>query len=512
MDAKTFSKIRRRMKLDKDRNADFAAYDDMDDVSWEFPFRLRTWERKQVSTAPHDALKTAYNIFDTNQPKWEILPYYGPKDKDKAEERERWLEWNMMQANQHGDGEPFRKVLHHSSKYNMIAAQLEYLPYWLPPKKEQWSKEQNAAMQNGPFCITLHHPGTVYYQYGKYVLQWVARVVNVEASDVLEHWGVYASDKTDDGKVIKKAIGKLVKMLEDDDEARVILVDYSDYDKRSVVCWLTSGTTVSDTDMDTPPDEMITIYDGENTLSFINWVIVSGDSTPLLYSIHKGAIWENTNLIKTIKTSNILRRGYSAIYKHRQGPSGKAMEVDFSSADPVIELAEGVQGEDVDVMQPQLLDPGFATLDAENQGEMAMSTGVRQLQAMESPSNVQYATINAMIQLAMSQLEPYTRNAEKAMIGLAKLAFLWVAETGDTVRAYRMNTESNTRPQAQQIAMSRGKFDPEQLFISCKFTPNAPTDKMQLISEYVRYADTSRRTNPVERSCRTIAVRLPRTA
>lgn len=474
---KTISRVKRRMALDVSRNTDFSAYDDMDAVRWTPPVQLENWERVQVSTAPHDALKTAYNIFDTNNPKWEILPR-GRADADNAEEMERWLEWNMARANTHGDEEPFREILHHSSKYNYITAQLDYLPYWLPKNREKWTKEQKLSMRGGPFCIIVHHPGTVYYEYSKYALRWVARVVNVQASDVIDHWSAYSSD-TDNGKTVSNAIKKLEKMLEEDEEARVVLMDYTDYENRRVYCFPATGELVRDTALDAK--ESITVLDTSNKLGFINWVIVKGNSDALLYSLHKGAIWENQNLIDTLLVSNTLKRGYFPLFKHQKGGSGKELDIDYAGVEPTIELEPG---EDAEQLQPPPMDPGFLQLSNNNQGAMALSTGIRYLQNVEAKGNIEFATLNAFVQLAMTQLEPYTRNAEKALAELGKMAFLWIKETKDVVPAYRTKTSAKNRQAGARIVMEPDRFDPEDLFITCELIPNTPTDKMQLVNMF----------------------------
>ena len=134
MDDKILSRIRRKMALDSGFMDDCYAYDCMDSLEWTPPpgFTMREEIRLRVSTDAHDILKTAINLFDTHNPKWQILPR-GPADADAAEELERWLEWQMMVAEQAGDKPSSTERLKHAAKYGRIACQLDFLPYWTKP-------------------------------------------------------------------------------------------------------------------------------------------------------------------------------------------------------------------------------------------------------------------------------------------------------------------------------------------------------------------------------------------
>src|SRR6266850_6488412 len=115
VDEVILDKIRRKLEEDESYMNDCASYDAMEAMQWEMPsgLSIHEWVRKQVSTDGHDILKTATNMFDTHNPRWQILPR-GPEDEDRAEEIERWLEWFMKLANQNGDQEVFRLMMKHS--------------------------------------------------------------------------------------------------------------------------------------------------------------------------------------------------------------------------------------------------------------------------------------------------------------------------------------------------------------------------------------------------------------
>jgi len=478
MDEKIISKIRRKLLLDADFMDDCMAYDQMDALQWNPPpaFTMREEIRLRVSTEAHDILKTAINLFDTHHPKWQILPR-GPADSEKAEEIERWLEWQMMVADQNGDKPASTTRLTHAAKYGRIAAQLDFLPYWTP----EGTDEYKDALAN-PFCVTVHPCACVHHERGKYGLRWVAVVNNIPAADCIDHWDAYRNDATY-GKKIERAIKEIEKLLEEDDEARLMYVDYTDKDKRLVFAYLANGDSV-DTELSVPDDGTIEIMDGENKLGFINWAISESASTPLLYSLHKGGLWENQCFLDTIADTTVIRRGWFPLIKHTS-VGGKPLEVDFSGNEAVIEL-DASAGEQAEILQPPPLDPGIREMMDRNSNKAASATGLKGLQNMNLVGNVQYASVNAMIQVSKSTLDPYLTCYQHNSVELGKLAFMWIAKTGITVTGYRAkdkNKEKN-KVAGQKINISPKDFDPKTMIIQCELLAANTSDEMQRMNVF----------------------------
>jgi hypothetical protein len=479
MDEKILGKIRRKLTLDSDFMKDCVSYDQMEAMQWELPpgLAVHEWVRKRVSTDAHDILKTATNLFDVHNPKWQILPR-GPEDADSAEEIERWLEWHMQLANRHGDHEPFRVMLKHSTKYNRIAVQLDYLPYWQGNKKSEAYKESIA----NPFCIKVHNPANVHYEMGAYGLRWVAVVSNLPAADAIDHWDSYRGDGKY-GKKIESAIGMVEDLLEDDPEARVIYVDYTDKEKRWCFAYPAQGETI-DEELSIPEDDLIEFVNGENKLGFINWAVSAGTSDPLLFSLHHGGLWENQNFLDTIADSLIIRRGFFPLFKHKS-VSGKNMETDYTGSEAVVELNTN-DGEEAEVLQPPPLDPGVRELMERNSSKAASATGLKGLQNMNVIGNVQFASINAMIQISKSTLDPYIRNFEKVAVELARLAFLWVQKSGDTLTGYRTKAKNPEmgKVAGQKINIGPADFDPKTMVVQCELLSITPSDEMQRMNVF----------------------------
>ena len=488
MEEKILKRVSRRVTLDEDYVDDCKHYDHMVNMEWTPPdgFSMRDYIRVRISTDPHDFLKTAANIFDTHNPKWDILPR-GPEDADAAEELERWLEWHMQRSNMHGGREPAREQLMHVMLYNRICIQLDYLPQWLPKDKNQWTKDQKAAMQIGPFVQTNHKPANIHYERGRYGLRWVAAVSLMPAGDVIEHWQAYAAGENEKGSdeasknriAVRGAISQIESILDEDEEANLTVVDYTDHDTRYVACWKTAGqeadTDIFDDKGGTQVD-VIEIVNVENKLSFLNWVIEDGESDPLLFPLHKGGIWENQNILKTVQDTTVLMRAWYPLYAHTDPTGGqKPLELDFSKPTPAAELGPG---ENMIPLNPPQLDPGVAQLSAQNDAQAAKSVGIQSFGSLDA-ANVQYATINAIVQLRLTDLEPYKRTFERAASEVGKMMFLWIKETNSSQIGYRMTSKGDGKPKGQQIMVSPDTFDPEFLFVRCELMPNSPTDQLQ---------------------------------
>lgn len=485
MQTKTIESIQGQVESTKTLRADLQAYKRMINMEWELPgnWETKEWVRKQVSTDAHDAIKMSTNIYDTNNPKWQILPRGGTADKDAAEELETVLEWWMQRANKIGEGEPFRRSLHNSVLQNAVIYQLDYLPYWLPKDKKKWNKEQKAAMKQSSYCITVHDRENVFYEMGKYGLKWAASVSVAWAQEVIDHWSAYENKSTDEGKKIAGALAKIKKELDENEELKFIHVDFTSHDKREVSLFPTTADTLDDFENydAESTSERIDIVDTENKLDFINWVVVVGESNPMLYSLHKAGIWENDNLFKTITHSTTMRRAVFPILKH-VSQTGKELDVDYSGEQDTIELGNGEQAE---ILVPPPLDPAMTQLEAQNTAISGQTTGIKGLANIEIAGNVQYAAVQAVVKLHTTALVPYVRTWEKANAQLADMAFMWLSQgDGYTEIGYRTKSKGDGKDAGMGIVVSPKDFDSEDLFISCTAVANTASDKMQDANYY----------------------------
>ncbi len=473
MKQKTIEMIQEAMEADEENQNDFAAYDDMDAVKYDFGDMLEDWMIPSVSTEPSNALKVLANIFDTHNPKVRITPF-GEADKERAEKAERWVEYHFAKINQRAGKSPIRRLPHIAGKYGRVALQVDYLPYWLPKDKDKWTAEQKQQMRAGQYCIESHDPKGIYYQMGKYGLRWVASVSNLSAEQVIEHWVVY-DDGKEKGKKIQAALDKVRAECEKNEEVRFIHVDFSSYDKREVSVFITNTDTIDMENID-EKSKRIDIIDSENKLGFLNWVIVECDSTPLLAGVHKGNLFAYQTVFDTVKKSSVMRRAFPPLTKSVT-LDGKGVNVDYTGAEPEAKLKPGEQLEPV---IPPPMDNAVFTLAQEESAKMDASLGVSKLAGMQA-SNVQYSTVNALVDLNMSNLEPYKRVSEKALEQVAYLMFKWVEYTKDSVQAYRTKKINPDQIIGEEIIVSPefiGSAD--DLLIKVSLT--SKSDKMQAIN------------------------------
>lgn len=477
MDKKILTRISRQYTLNKKRNEDFSAYDNMVGMVYELPESLENRNDivEFIDPIAHDSEKIAVNIYDTYAPRWNILPR-GPDDKENAERMERWLEWQMKRADQHGETEASRTTLTHALRYSMVAIQLDYLPYWLPKNKGSWNKQQKVAMGRGPFCPVVHHPSTVYYEMGSYGLRWVSTVACVPANSVTDYWKVYENDE-EEGRTIKSAISKIEEILKDDEEANLVLVDYTDDKKRYVACWYAETESITFDILEDEKSDVIEIVNGENKLPFINWSISVGSSDSLLSTLHKGHLWENANLAETLKRSVAYRTAFQP--RGMETGVGEEIETDYTGETKLVVPP----GKTWTPLPQQGLDPAWNELSAQDRSLAASTTSISNLANMSGGGNMQYSTIQAIINTSLTQLVGYKRTWEKAWREVGNLAFQWIKFTGDTVKGYRTQNKGQGTTAGEQIDIGPNDFDEETLFIDVTLNANNPTDRLQRVNE-----------------------------
>lgn len=477
MQTKTIEMIQSAMSADEENQKDFRAYDDMDNVRFDFGDLLESWMIPSVSTDGMESLKVLANIFDTYNPTINVVPF-GEGDSERAEKSERWAEYQVMKINQRASASPFRKLPHMAGKYNRIVAQVDYLPYWIPKSKDKWSKEQKEQMRAGPFCVEVHNPQNVWYSMGKYGLRWAVAVTNMCASEIKDHWAVY-DNGDEDSKKLQAALDKIEAMEGDNEEIRFIHVDFSSYDKREVSVF---PTTMKDSfaELENWEEgskiEKIDLIDKENKLDFLNWVVIEGESTPLLSGIHKGGLYQKKTLYDTIVHSSVMRRAYPPLMiSETQG--GKGINVDYSGADPEVRLKPG---EKLTTFTPPPLDNGVFTLASQVSQQVDSATGVKRLAGMDIGGNLQYSTVNALIDLQLTNIEPYKRLSEKGATGIVLTMFKWIKFSGDDVVGYRTKKTIPEQIQGEEIIMTPDDFDFDKLLLEVTFT--SKSDKMQQIN------------------------------
>jgi hypothetical protein len=466
MDKTIIRKIKRQMTLKADEKADMRAYNDICEMRWDgIPDLVdKEWYVEFKDPTGRDMIQQAVNIYATHNPKWEVMPI-GMGEIDEAEKKERWFEWQMQIANSHGEEAPFPKMLTHSTKFNMICVQLDYRPYW--------DKSEDAKKY--PFCIKPYEPTIIYDEYGSYDEPlWVAVVNNIHAVDVIEFWSEYSEG---DARV-KSSIDRVEALVKEDPEQRMMYIDYTDNKKRWVYCYPVPSDVIDESLGEDFKRDIIDIMDKKNALGFINWAIARGEGDALLSPLHKGNLWMNINRSETLKRSIAFRRAFYPLFIE-EGLGGTQM--DYSGDQDIAKVPTNTK---LTPILPPPLDPAFNELSAQDRAMMTRSVGMDNMGGFDA-SNVQFATINAIIQLRLSILEPYKRTFEKACRRIATLMPKWLEATKDTVTSYRTSTSKpDVLMRGEELSFSSEDFIEGKFFVDCTVLPNNPTDRMQRVNEY----------------------------
>lgn len=463
LDKTVVSRINRKYKKDFE---DFKGYDRIVAMEWDGIPNLKDEDYyvEFRDTTGRDIVQQAVNIYATQRPKWDVIPR-GMGDVDTAEDFERIIEWYMWKASQMGAKRFHSEALINACKYNKVCAQLE------------WTDDYS-------FCVKVHHPGTVLYEYGS-KLQWVSVVNNVTAVSIVEHWSDYAKpnwyEKITKGDEIGKALKKIQEMADDDPEQHMMYVDYTDDKRRYVYCYPVSDERIDDSfgyDHDgAEKKDLIVIQDKTNELGFINWAISEGEGDPLLAPLLKAHLYDNINDSETLKRTIAFRRAFFPLFI-QDGREDADAEVDMSGAQVVIKSPTGAN---LRQTTPPPLDPAFNELSAQDKNVMTNSVGLGQTASLQA-ANVQHSTLQDVIKLRLSQLEPYKRVTEQAFVQLAYLMFKWAKKKERLLKGTVLYDMENYA-RGGEVGVRPEQINLDALYIECRILPNNENDKLQITNQ-----------------------------
>lgn len=463
---KIVGKISRRYTAMFPQFADMIEYDRIRNMEWDGIPNLKDEDYyvEYIDTAGRDVIQQATNVYATQRPKWDVLPR-GKGDIETAEEMERIIEWYFWRAMQSGV-KPFNsEAMEHIGVYNKVCGQLEWM--------------------NGYWCAKQYNPQTVVYEFGA-KLQWVAVVNNVLAADVIEKFSDYAKpgwlEKLTKGDDIGSALKKIQALVDDDEEQRVMYVDYTDEKTRYTYCYPVTNTEVDDTfgfsDDGTENEDFIVIQDKENSLGFINWAIAENAGDPLLAPLLKGRYYDNINDLETMKATNLFRRGLFPMFK-QEGREDADAEIDYGGSQIVIKTPNGAR---LEAINPPPIDPGYNEMSAQMRQKMNQSLAIHNV-SQASVSNVQHSTYDAQVKMWLMQYEPNKRTAEKYFEQLATLMFKWAKKENKVLKALRMYSKKNGLQKGAEVAIEPDQINLDALYIKCRIFANNPNDMMQITNQ-----------------------------
>jgi hypothetical protein len=474
-DKKIVGKISRQWTARQEERDDYIGYDDIVAMKNDGIPNLRDEDYYVQFTSPigRDIVQQATNIYSTQSPKWDVLPR-GLGDIDVAEKMERAIEWHFFKAAQMGEKRFHSQALIHAIKYNRVCAQLEWLDDY-------------------QFCVKLYHPGTIVYEYGS-KLQWVAVVNNVSAVSILEHWNDFAQEPSSNEARTKKnggvynadkidaALKRIQKFVDDDEEQRMMYVDYTDEKTRHVYCWPVSDDKIDDSfgydDEGKEVDDLITIQDKDNSLGFINWAVATGEGDPILAPLLKANLYQNINDAETIKRTKAYRIVFEPMYL-QEGVSTERPDIDYSGGQVVITAPVGSK---LTKLNPTPLDPAFNELSAQDNQIARGSIGVGDTANIDI-SNVQHSTLATEIRLRLAQLDPARKVGEQVYTQLAHLMFRWAKKNKKVLKAVRLYSKNDSLLKGSEIVIEPDEINLDALYITCVIMPNNENDKMGITNQ-----------------------------
>jgi hypothetical protein len=456
-------------KRDAERNDDFEMYDNMDHNYWKLPDSLeeKQWIFSILSTEPADKLNAATRIMARLEPKLKLLPLYNnPNSRDKANDIETTLLWNLWSASRRRPVTVWWDYMRSSLLYHMVAAQVVDIDYQITQNKmfEADTTRLEAAKQYGRFMINIHNPRNVHPRYSNVMAEGV----------LLEHTKTAFEVYKEFGPVLASGLKGLAEDLEKINY--VVVRDWTDYKQRAIWCYQKDGAP--------DKDRIVILEPTENQLPFMNWVVRAGGSTledderekyrPLLYTVLRAGQWDIANVVESLITSKaIAKSGAPDIAEEGMNPV-ITTEINYDSPVEKIDVSSG------NTLRPINLNPiDMALLEQRNYVKEKMnSTLPVVLTTLQPESGEAYASFSLRFASALGVLAPFTKLAEDATAETAEKMLLWSYHTKNSLSAFGRGKSDY----GKQYTVPWDEIEPEQIYITCEYRPDTPTDKIGKIN------------------------------
>ena len=218
------------IKADEKKTNNNIKYDNMDHVAWELPDNLKKIQgmRSVPSTDPHDVISTGVRVLSALKEKPTLQPLASNQStKEKANDNERALEWEMARVNNRRQGTVQRSVVRSALKYDEVCALIIDLDEQIKNKVACGAdtKREKAARRYGRFVVNTYHPSDVHVTFSNFMPEVVLLCQVRKAKDVMREWG--------------KKTAKLKKAADNDEKVK--FYDYMDYDVH--VVWTTADNS-----------------------------------------------------------------------------------------------------------------------------------------------------------------------------------------------------------------------------------------------------------------------------
>lgn len=467
---------REMVDADTDRDATYQKIHEATRSIFENPPELKAlpWiqERKFVSTAPADAVQAAVRTFAARNPSLKMLPLSeDPAEYDRVENLEEAMEWEFNRMNRVGHKSPHWKIVEYAMKYCAVAIETSYLP-WLYSGVTKTPRIQE-ILSSRNFRWDVHDPSNVHVRESDSILECVLHTSNKNLQQLVDMFGA-----TNPG--VMKELAKI-----DSNDARALmntwftLYDYTDWDAR--VKWVARCDTPFAINRTVPTGTEI--MREARTIAFLPWVYINNEE-PLLRQMVDAGLWENVNILRTMRFSKAVDMAAHPEY-WIQTPDGTLRGVSIDNTNPNQPLVTG-PGTNVSKLPPPMLDPGLETLNQTAESEVFRTTVAQILASVEKYAGTQnFSVVNAMLNAATAQLSLAQMAAERAETMAMIQNFRWIHETEIPMVAFRRTGKGEAKPAGQEIAIKKGMFDPQYLYLEMKLNPSTLQDKQSDINNAI---------------------------
>lgn len=498
--------------IEKDRKRDelYNALWNMAYLNWDFsPEHKAKMKnvRTLVDASPADAIRNAAIALSNTVPRWDIPPYGSSLyDYQRTEKMEHCIEWNFRKMNHRGVGTLLFDKMFSSLLYDMIVTRIDDLEFQFKGVKKL-SPLQRRMRSLGRFIGQVFDPRTIHVETSMGTFTSLLHVENMRAWDVYNYWKLYANNETDSGKRVQAGLEKMDqqfmgKNAKEVRDMRFVMLEFINDDQILKHGYFMAGHTnpgIMTGDMFTSGPNDIVFADEENELGFINWSVRIGGTrmesepayqvNPMLAPLHWGNTWETLNVVRSLVMSEPIKRMFEA-HQFQETTDGQRLP---ESDDGVI---VGRRGDRANNLPPAQLDPNTLNVVQALQAELTRTTGANVLSDVTSAKTTPFATLNAMIQVALSRLDINRRDGALSCADDALLMLRWVDKTRVPLMTYRQKNKSMNvqgymmqMTAGEQIAITADDFDADQCEIQVEIKPKTPTDWQQQIMSAIQMHD-----------------------
>jgi hypothetical protein len=429
-------------------------------------------ERRNVTTAPADALNAAIRTFANRLPRIEIQPLSeDPEEYARTESLEEMMKWEFTRMNMLGSKSPHWKVVEYSMKYCAVAIETSYLPYVY--QKQRKSPRIQEILRSRNFKWAVHDPSNVYPRVSDEVLESMVSCDVLSLQQLVDRFG------KDNPGVRRALAGVNKKDASAMSKTFYSLYDYSDWDVRCIWIAENGGSTVLNRDVPAGFE----IMRDKRTVSFLPWVFVDNEE-PILRQMVEAGLWENVNILRTMQFSKTVDMVAHPEY-WIQTPDGTLRGVHIDNTNPNQPLVTQA-GINVQQLRPPMIDPQMAQMTAEAEQEVFRTTVAQILASVEKYAGTQnFSVVNAMLSAALAQLSLAQTCAERAETNAMIQNFRWIDETEIPMVGFRPYTKGEGKERGKEITIKKDDFDVNYLYLSVKLNPSTVMDTQTEINNAV---------------------------